>query len=597
MKGRVISTILIFCLLIGLSTPTFGQSNSFNMNATIDKASYSQGDNLIVTGNVTKDDVAYSNTDVTIVVEGKSNNIKLFTYQTQTDENGDYSKSFTLNNDVELGDYVVTVNSVGISKTLDFTVSESNKETSLSLNQTRYYPEEIVKINGFVYLEGEIQSYTDVIVKILYNGTKVFTDQTQTDSNGQYKSQYNLKTNQEKGTYTVEINAVGQTISEDFEVLEKEMPVLQSITIDSTDIQLEVGEQSQLSVKGIMNDGSSVPSTELEGVTWNSSNEGIVDINSSGLMEGISAGTATITAQKGNLSDSISVTVIEESEPTTEYSLEASIPQTNYNPEDQVIISGKISNNNAGYSNADVIVKVKNTDTHTQVFTKQLKTNSQGLFSTIYNISRDVKLGNYNIEITSVNITKNISFRVSEALQTSNMTTDKDIYYQGDMVNISGIAYKQGIPQSDISVTIKVLCNDEKMAAYDLITDSEGRFSDTYNLSDNQQPGNYKIEANLLNKTLVEDFKVKLVKPEITFVNVVNGSIYKEISPDVAINKGEIVDVELLKDGSEIIGYSLGDTLNEDGNYELSVVAEALYENRNEASIEFRIDATGPSIE
>lgn len=71
-------------------------------------------------------------------------------------------------------------------------------------------------------------------------------------------------------------------------------PVLQTILVTPTAINLVNGTTAQCSATGIYNDGSSRDITSL--VTWQSSDTGVASINSAGLATASMVGTSTITA-------------------------------------------------------------------------------------------------------------------------------------------------------------------------------------------------------------------------------------------------------------------------------------------------------------
>ena len=84
-------------------------------------------------------------------------------------------------------------------------------------------------------------------------------------------------------------------------------PSLSAITITPAVFSIASGQNKQLSALGIYSDGTSQDVTGQ--VTWNSLNSASASISSSGLVTGVSAGTATITASIGTTFGSAAATI------------------------------------------------------------------------------------------------------------------------------------------------------------------------------------------------------------------------------------------------------------------------------------------------
>ena len=83
--------------------------------------------------------------------------------------------------------------------------------------------------------------------------------------------------------------------------------VLSSLVLGPADPVLAVGGTQQLTATGTYTDGSTADVSQW--VNWSSSNPEIVSVNQDGLAWGVALGTATITAQSGETSQSFTVTV------------------------------------------------------------------------------------------------------------------------------------------------------------------------------------------------------------------------------------------------------------------------------------------------
>jgi trimeric autotransporter adhesin len=84
-------------------------------------------------------------------------------------------------------------------------------------------------------------------------------------------------------------------------------PTLQSITISPSSPSVVKGQTVQLTASGVNTDGSTT--NHLPNLTWSSGSTGVATVNSNGLVTGVTAGTATITATSGSVSGTATVTV------------------------------------------------------------------------------------------------------------------------------------------------------------------------------------------------------------------------------------------------------------------------------------------------
>ena len=78
-----------------------------------------------------------------------------------------------------------------------------------------------------------------------------------------------------------------------------------SVTVTSTKTTIWIGETVQMTAKVNMSDGTTKNATG----TWSSDNTAVATVSSSGLVTGISAGTATISCSEGGMSGTKTITV------------------------------------------------------------------------------------------------------------------------------------------------------------------------------------------------------------------------------------------------------------------------------------------------
>ncbi len=83
-------------------------------------------------------------------------------------------------------------------------------------------------------------------------------------------------------------------------------PILQSITVSPSSPIVGQGSTVQLTATGVNDDGSTA---SLNSVDWSSSDTSVATVDTSGMLKGVAAGTATITAKSGSVSGTATVNV------------------------------------------------------------------------------------------------------------------------------------------------------------------------------------------------------------------------------------------------------------------------------------------------
>jgi hypothetical protein len=85
-------------------------------------------------------------------------------------------------------------------------------------------------------------------------------------------------------------------------------PVLQSVTVGPSTLNLQQGATQQMTATGNFDDGST--KTLTSGVIWSSSNTGVAPVSTGGIVSGAaSGGPVTITAEDGTVSGQATVNV------------------------------------------------------------------------------------------------------------------------------------------------------------------------------------------------------------------------------------------------------------------------------------------------
>lgn len=84
-------------------------------------------------------------------------------------------------------------------------------------------------------------------------------------------------------------------------------PTLSSIAVTPQTPSIAINKTRQMTATATYNDGSEKDITGS--VTWSSSNTAVATVSDSGLVEGVDAGTASITATSGSISGATTVTI------------------------------------------------------------------------------------------------------------------------------------------------------------------------------------------------------------------------------------------------------------------------------------------------
>jgi len=86
-------------------------------------------------------------------------------------------------------------------------------------------------------------------------------------------------------------------------------PILQTITVGPTGVGILVGKTQQMTAIGTYDDGSQKNITGSTGTTWTTNDQTISTVTPGGLVTGVGAGNATVTATQGVATGSASITV------------------------------------------------------------------------------------------------------------------------------------------------------------------------------------------------------------------------------------------------------------------------------------------------
>jgi hypothetical protein len=86
-------------------------------------------------------------------------------------------------------------------------------------------------------------------------------------------------------------------------------PILQTITVGPTGVGILVGKTQQMTAIGTYDDGTQKTITGSTSTTWTTNDQTIASVSAAGLLTGVGAGNATVTATSGVATGSASITV------------------------------------------------------------------------------------------------------------------------------------------------------------------------------------------------------------------------------------------------------------------------------------------------
>jgi hypothetical protein len=84
---------------------------------------------------------------------------------------------------------------------------------------------------------------------------------------------------------------------------------VRSLSLSPPAIQIAPGQTTQLTLSGLMSDGTSAAKAALSGVVWSTGNPAVATVNSRGVVTGNSPGETSVTAQVGDIRATMTVTV------------------------------------------------------------------------------------------------------------------------------------------------------------------------------------------------------------------------------------------------------------------------------------------------
>lgn len=188
------------------------------------------------------------------------------------------------------------------------------------------------------------------------------------------------------------------------------------------------------------------------------------------------------------------------------------LDKSSYKPDDEVRISGVIYNDENIQPYASVTIKVYRDGK--EKFVRDLTTDKNGVFSTVWTLPFDQEIGTYSVQadISGEALpgeTFTVTEKTNELTNELTLELDKKSYYTDETVTIKGTATIKNEVQSGTVVSVKVMYGDEVKLEKEPTTDSKGEYKTTYKLDANQSLGSYTVKAEIEDKVVEKSFKVE----------------------------------------------------------------------------------------
>lgn len=484
----------------------------------IDKSSYKQGEEVNISGTAYNDGEIqpYASVNIKIYLDDEEKFVKDLT----ADKNGQFTAVWSLALDQEIGNYRVEAEILGETFEEGFTVEAKTNESTLVLDSESYYRGDIVTISGKAILNNELQSGAVVNVKVLFQEEVKFEEELTTDSQGEYKTTYQLTLDQELGNYDVKVEIFDKTIEDSFEVKESGGGTGESI-LELDKSSYKPGDEVHIS--GITyRDGDIQPYASVNiKVYLNGEEKFVKGLTSDKYGEFSTVWTLSEDQELGKYTIQVDISGEEtlEKEFTVEEEVNEStlvLDDDSYYRGETVTISGKAMLNNEAQADTEVSITILY-DGEVK-YEESITTDSEGNYETTYKLDLDQELGDYTVQAEILGATLEAKFEVEEESNESTLELDKESYYRGETVSISGRALLNDEAKPNSEVNIKILYGEEVKHEENITADTMGNYEASYELSLDQELGNYTVVAEILGETLEEGFTVEAKTNESTLI-------------------------------------------------------------------------------
>ncbi|MDE1765720.1 MAG: hypothetical protein KGI27_05500 [Thaumarchaeota archaeon] len=407
-----------------------------------------------------------------------SNGTSITTFTANVDNNGRYSVSRTIPNDVRFGGYTISVSDGKGKSNKVYTVVTAHKLT-IETSQARYNPGDAVVING--------TSITNTPVSIVIldpTGNQVFAKDVNVTADGKISTTYQISSTAIIGTYSITASQGNDQVTLNIGVGVDRVAAL-SVSMDK--LNYEVTDKPVLNI-------SAPPGSTLNLVIVDPSNqEKFADIISVG-QDGFATYSFNLTSYTPGIYSAVITRGNDKAVKDFAVGLQTGCGQISirtvkdtYFPGDSILIFGN--------ANPNCIIQLDLTDPNGfQSKVEQTFVDKSGIFSAFdFRIPDDGIPGTWKLDATSGINHKSIPINVrSSSVMTVGLDKSPPIYSQGDLVTISG----SGAGQS-AGVIVNILgTNNTSLQTLQIQSTNRGDYSTEWLIPKDFSPGTYTVKIS-----------------------------------------------------------------------------------------------------
>ena len=420
----------------------------YNLTASLSNNSIYTDGSTVISGQLKKDDVAWSNQTITIY----DGNTSLGTCT--TDSSGNYTKTIS---NLSAGSHTLKASHNYIdSSTVNLTVSNHTYAISLYASPSTITSGETSTLVASLTKDGS--AYNDQTVTFTYGGNSY----TSTTVNGMAVYIYHGT-----GMGSVTITASSNNVSDTVTITDNPLSHTYSLTAQLS--QSTIYTDGSTVISGILTDNGSAMANETITIYDGNTSLGTCTTDSSGnyskTISGLSSGSHTIKASHTNVeSSTISLTVNNHT-----YNLTASLSDNSIYDDESTTISGQLKRDNAGWNGQTITIYDGSTSLGT------CTTDSSGNYTkTVTGFS----VGSHTLKASHTNInSSNVSLNVETSAIILTVSDVTMTYRDGTQTNAR--VTKKGQPY-DVGGTVTYIINDN---SYTATINSEGYAKRDINLS------------------------------------------------------------------------------------------------------------------
>lgn len=523
---KMISVLLIAVMMFGTIGTVFADTAVYQLNINPVQASYGAEGTIAISGNVLKDGVGEAAIDVLVSIEDK-NGEQLWVNQLATGADGVFETAYPVDKKAVGKDILIKVQACDQTQTLETVIEEAANEPEpaphydivLNTLSSEYEAGDTIEISGVVK-EGEAgAANADVLINIenQSNGNQLWAGQATTGADGSFVTTYKIDKNAQNQIIVIKVQSCDITKTATAAIKEAIVvpePVYE-LMLNSVSSQYDAG--GTINISGAIKENGTGKAGVPVKLTIESGSSVIWSSTVYSSQGGSFSSTYTISSSSGDRSIVIKAEAGGKTETAAsfikavvvqhQYQILLNSLQANYTPGSSIAIAGSVKRDGTGIGDADVLITIERKQNGDKLYTKQVRTLSNGSFVSNYAIASDAANQELIIRLTSCGVTETAETSISSV--TAGISTDKNSYYRGDTVAVSGyLRYANGSGLGNTSGTVTISYGSSKKFEKSISTNSQGAFTTSYVLGSSADYGTYTVKAVLGGKTAETSFTV-----------------------------------------------------------------------------------------